>query len=155
MASVASPASPEALAASPSTSSTTRSLNLVDLPQEVQREIVEHCDIPDLICLAVVSKHFHVLAAAVLYRHFHLVFPDDDFQFDTSVDYLARGLDTFVTSDYNYAQYLRDVSFDTYYLGDKAEGSYRPYLATLSCGKFMNTLLLLTLRRARGLEAFK
>jgi hypothetical protein len=154
MASVASPASPEVLpATSPSGS---RALNLVDLPREVQQEIVEHCDIPELVCLSVVSKHFHVLAAAVLYRHFHLVFPDEDnLQFDNSVDYLARGLDTFVTSDYNYAQYLRDVAFDTYYLGDKAEGSYRPYLASLSCGKFLNTLLLLTLRKARGLEAFK
>ena len=154
MASAPSPASDEALpATSPSTS---RALNLLDLPQEVQREIVEHCDIPDLICLAVVSKHFPVLAAAVLYRHFNLIFPDEDnLQFDTTVDYLARGLDTFVTSKHNYAQYLKDVSFDTYYLGDKAEGSYRPYLANLSCGKFLNTLLLLTLRKARGLEAFK
>lgn len=139
--------------ASPSTS---RSQSLVDLPQEVQAEIIRHCSTRDLICVALVSKHFRDLAAAQLYRDFRIVFPDEDNpQFDTPVDSLASGLDTFVTSEYNYAQYLRALDLDTLNMGDKAMVAYRPYLANLSCGKFMNTLLLLTLRKARALESFK
>lgn len=152
---MASPASSSAPAAPPSPSGS-RSLNLVDLPQEVQAEIMRHCSRSDLICVALVSRHFRHLAAAELYRDFHIMFPDEDNpQFDSPVDSLAGGFDTFVTSDYNYAQYLRALCFDTLYMGDKAEVTYRPYLANLSCGKFMNTLLLLTLRKAKALESFK
>jgi len=152
MASMAAPAPPEARAGS----SPGGFFNFMGLPQEVQKEIIEYCSMHDLICVALVSRHFRDLAAAELYHTFLVVFPDEDnLQFDTSVDALARGLDTFVTSDYNYAQYLKTLCFDTFYMGDKAEGSYRPYLANLSCGKFMNTLLLLTLRKARSLEMFK
>ncbi|KAL2016638.1 hypothetical protein VTK56DRAFT_3218 [Thermocarpiscus australiensis] len=132
------------------------SLGFTDLPGEVQREIIRHCSRNDLICLSLVSKHVRELAAAELYRDFHIVFPDEDNpQFDTPVDPLAGGFHTFVTSEYNYAQHLRSLCFDTFYMGGKAEIAYRPYSANLSCGKFMNTLLLLTLRKARGLESFK
>jgi hypothetical protein len=133
-----------------------RSLAFLDLPREVQREIVRHCSANDLICLSLVSKYCRDLAAAQLYRNFCIVFPDDDTpQFDSPVDALAGGFDSFVASDYNYAQHLRNLCLDTLHLGDKAEDIYRPYLATMSCGKFMNTLLLLTLRKARALETFK
>ncbi len=71
------------------------------------------------------------------------------------IDGLAGGLDTFVTSDYDYAKHLKDISLDTLSAGDKAETAYKPYLFNVSCGKFMNTLLLLTLRKARALESFK
>jgi hypothetical protein len=153
---MASSAAREAVAGPPTTPSTSRTLGFLDLPQEVQTEIIKHCSTRDLICVALVSKHFRDLAAAQLYREFSILFPDEDNpQFDTPVDALAGGFDTFVTSDYNYAQYLKSLCFDTLYLGDKAEVSYRPYLANLSCGKFMNTLLLLTLRKARALESFK
>lgn len=40
-------------------------------------------------------------------------------------------------------------------MGAKAEAAYKPYLANVSCGKFMNTLLLLTLRRAKSLNTFR
>lgn len=39
--------------------------------------------------------------------------------------------------------------------GDKAETAYKPYLYSLSCGKFLNTLLLLTLRKAKALETLR
>ncbi|EAQ88272.1 hypothetical protein CHGG_04891 [Chaetomium globosum CBS 148.51] len=147
----ASPATQDALAGS----TAPRPSNFMDLPHEVQREIISHCPRRVLICVALVSRHFRDLAAAQLYRDFEIVFPDEeDPQFDTPVDPLAGGFDTFVTSDYNYAQCLRSLTFDTLYMGDKAEGAYRPYSANLSCGKFMNTLLLLTLRKARALESF-
>ncbi|KAK4677994.1 hypothetical protein QC764_303610 [Podospora pseudoanserina] len=126
------------------------------LPNEVQKEIVRNCSQADLICFALVSRHCRELAAAQLYRNFHIVFPDeDDPEYDSPIDGLAGGLDTFVTSDYNYAQHLRDLSLDTLSAGHKAETAYKAYLANLSCGKFMNTLLLMTLRRARALERFR
>lgn len=135
---------------------TGRSLTFLDLPREVQREIVRHCSANDLICLSLVSKYCRDLAATQLYRNFCIVFPDDDTpQLDPPVDALAGGFESFVASDYNYAQHLRYLRLDTLHLGDKAEDVYRPYFATMSCGKFMNTLLLLTLRKARALESFK
>jgi len=133
-----------------------KALDFMSLPQEVQKDIFSHCSQGDLICLSLVSKHFRELAAAQLYRNFHIVFPDeDDPAFDSPIDGLAGGLDTFVTSDYNYAKHLRDLSLDTLSAGTKAETAYKPYLYNVSCGKFMNTLLLLTLRKATKLESFR
>ncbi|KAK4226364.1 hypothetical protein QBC38DRAFT_419402 [Podospora fimiseda] len=133
-----------------------RPLTFTVLPAEVKKEIFSHCSQADLICLSLVSKHFHELAAAQLYRNFHIIFPDeDDSTSDYPIDGLAAGLDTFVTSEYNYAQHLRGLSLDTISAGRKAETAYRAYLANLSCGKFMNTLLLLTLRKAENLETFR
>ncbi|KAH7626291.1 hypothetical protein B0T09DRAFT_53502 [Sordaria sp. MPI-SDFR-AT-0083] len=128
----------------------------LSLPSEIQKDIISHCSQPDLICLALASKQCRELAASQLYRQFHIVFPDeDDPSFDSPIDGLAGGLDTFATSDYNYAQHLRDLSLDTLSAGNKGEAAYRPYLFNNSCGKFMNTLLLLTLRKANKLETFK
>jgi hypothetical protein len=133
-----------------------RKLTYLDLPQEVQKDIFGHCSQGDLICLSLVCKHFRDLAAAQLYRNFHIVFPDeDDPAFDSPIDGLAGGLDTFVTSDYDYAKHLKDLSLDTLSTGDKAETAYKPYLYNVSCGKFMNTLLLLTLRKSKSLESFR
>src|SRR5690606_5191070 len=119
------------------------------------REIFRHFSNKDLIGLATVSSHFRDLAAAELYRDFKIVFPEGNRRpEDTYFDPLALGLDTFATSDYNYARYLRRMTFDTVTLDPSASASYRPYHSTLSCGKFMNTLLLLALRKAQYLESF-
>lgn len=84
------------------------------------------------------------------------MFPDDDdVSNDSPIDGLAGGLDTFVTSDYNYAQHLKEIILETLSGGAKGEITYKDYLYSVSCGKFMNTLLLLTLRKAKGLETFK
>ncbi|KAJ6789284.1 hypothetical protein PWT90_02150 [Aphanocladium album] len=129
---------------------------IADLPIETQREILSHCSQGELICVALVSKHFHDLASAVLYRDFHIIFPDDDdLGFDSPVDGLAGGLDTFTTSEYDYARHLRDLSMDTLSSGLKGERSYQPYLYSSSCGKFFNTLLFLTLKKAHSLESFR
>ncbi|KAL6881426.1 hypothetical protein J3F83DRAFT_722238 [Trichoderma novae-zelandiae] len=131
-------------------------LAFVDLPTETQREIISHCSQSDLICLALVSRHFHELASAQLYRNFHIIFPDDDdLNFDSPIDGLAGGLDTFTTSNYDYAKHLRDLSMDTLSAGIKGECCYQSYLYSASCGKFLNTLLHLTLRKARSLEVFR
>ncbi|ORY65264.1 uncharacterized protein BCR38DRAFT_341568 [Pseudomassariella vexata] len=146
----------EALSAAGAASAPMKAGNILDLPEEVKKEIVGHCSQCDLICLSIVCKDFHELAAAQLYRNFHIVFPDeDDPSFDSPIDGLAGGLDTFVTSEYNYAKHLRDLSLDTLSSGNKAEMAYKPYLYSVSCGKFMNTLLLLTLRKAKLLDTFR
>ena len=117
---------------------------------------LSQCSQTDLICVALVSKRFHELASAQLYRNFHIIFPDDDdLAYDSPIDGLAGGLDTFTTSEYNYAQHLRDLSMDTLSAGVKGEISYQPYLYSASCGKFLNTLLYLTLKRAKSLEVFR
>lgn len=114
------------------------------------------CTQSDLICCALVSKHFHELASTQLYRSFCILFPDDDdIRFEYPIDGLAGGLDTFTTSDYNYAKHLRELSMDTVSAGPKGEHSYKPYLYSASCGKFLNTLLHLTLKKAKGLESFR
>ncbi|KAI1207984.1 uncharacterized protein F4807DRAFT_432647 [Annulohypoxylon truncatum] len=130
--------------------------NVLELPDEILKEICANLVQSDLICLSLVCRRFRDFAAAQLYRNFHIVFPDeDDPFFDSPIDGLAGGLSTFATSDYNYAQYLREISLDTLSVGDRAEAAYKPYLATVSCGKFLNTLLLLTLRKAKSLDAFR
>ncbi|KAJ6444379.1 F-box domain-containing protein [Purpureocillium lavendulum] len=133
-----------------------RPFSFLDLPAETQQDIISHCSQSDLICLALVSKRLHELASAQLYRNFHIVFPDDDdVNFDSPIDGLAGGLDTFTTSEYDYAKHLRDLSMDTLSAGAKGELSYQPYLYSASCGKFLNTLLYLTLKKAKSLEAFR
>ncbi|KAK8929672.1 hypothetical protein VCV18_002336 [Metarhizium anisopliae] len=145
----------EAAAAAASQASRT-SITILDLPAETQQEIVSHCSQGDLICLALVSRRFRELAAAQLYRSFHIIFPDDDdINIESPIDGLAGGLDTFTTSEYNYAQHLLDLSMDTLSAGVKGEHSYQPYLYSASCGKFLNTLLYLTLKRAHSLESFR
>ncbi|OAA62352.1 Cyclin-like F-box [Cordyceps fumosorosea ARSEF 2679] len=127
-----------------------------DLPIETQRHVLSCCSSGDLICVALVSKHLHDLASAIMYRDFHIIFPDDDdLSFDSPVDGLAGGLDTFTTSQYDYARHLRDLSMDTLSSGIKGERSYQPYLYSSSCGKFFNTLLFLTLQKAHFLESFR
>lgn len=130
--------------------------NILDLPDEILKEICSHCLQCDWICLSLVCQRFRDLAAAQLYRNFHIIFPDeDDPYFDSPIDGLAGGLSTFATSNYNYAKHLREISLDTLSVGDRAETAYKPYLATVSCGKFLNTLLLLTLRKAESLDTFR
>jgi hypothetical protein len=90
-----------------------------------------------------------------LYRKFHIIFPDsEDIPNESPFDGLAGALDTFATSGYDYAQHLREIILEPLSGGVKGERAYRQYHYDVSCGKFMNTLLLLTLRKARSLETF-
>ncbi|APA09189.1 hypothetical protein sscle_04g039590 [Sclerotinia sclerotiorum 1980 UF-70] len=129
---------------------------ILDLPLEVQSSILKHTSTADLIALSLVSKHLRNLAAKELYRSFHIVFPDDnDTLNDSPIDSLASGLDSFVTSDYDYSQHLQEIILEPLNGSQKGELAYRSYLHDTSCGKFMNTLLLLTLRKAKALESFR
>lgn len=84
------------------------------------------------------------------------MFPDDDDgSYESDLDGLAAGLDTFATSEYDYARFLKEITLETLSAGVKGERAYRQYTSDLSCGKFMNTLFLLTLRKAKALETLK
>jgi hypothetical protein len=110
----------------------------------------------DLITLSLVSKLFRSLAAEQLYRSFHIVFPDeDDVSAQKPIDVLAAGLETIVTSDYEYAKHLHEIVLEPVAAGKKGENSYRYYVYEQGYGKFINTLFLLVLRKARCLERFK
>ena len=155
-----------------------KKMSILDLPSETQKDIFKYVstacqqsrglvqvrrliiygqsNTTDLIALSLVSKRFREIAAEQLYRTFHIVFPDDESPSDDfPIDGLASGLDTFVTSDYDYAKHLREIVLEPVSGGVKGERAYRQYRYDLSCGKFMNTLLLLTLRKAKALETFR
>ncbi|KAI9847585.1 MAG: hypothetical protein M1837_002159 [Sclerophora amabilis] len=136
--------------------------NAVSEAQEIQPEDekangVEEADSSssDLIAVALVSRQFHSLACAQLYRTFSIVFPDDDDPaFDSPIDGLAGGLDTMVTSEHNHAKHLKEIVLDSLSGGQEGERAYRHYSLDVSCGKFLNTLLVLCLRKAKALESF-
>ncbi|OBT66131.1 hypothetical protein VE03_05149 [Pseudogymnoascus sp. 23342-1-I1] len=135
---------------------TPRSLTFFDLPSETQNAIIKQCTTTDLISLSLVSKHFRDLAAARIYRYFRIIFPDDDDgNYESDMDGLAAGLDTIVTSEYDYARYVKLIDIESLSGGAKGERAYRHYTNDLSCGKFMNTLFLLTLRKAKKLVTFR
>ncbi|KAF3767730.1 hypothetical protein M406DRAFT_97997 [Cryphonectria parasitica EP155] len=130
-------------------------LHFTGLPREIQSAIISNCSRLDLICVSLVSRHFRDLAAAELYRSLQMVFSDeDDFAIDT-IERLAKGLETLATSDYNYANHIRDITLDTVLRGEKAEIPYKLTLGVRCVERFLNTLLLLTLRKAKALERLK
>ena len=60
-----------------------------------------------------------------------------------------------MTSEYNYAKHLREIILETLSGEDKGEQAYRHYTYDVSCGKFLNTLLFMALRKAKALEKFR
>lgn len=103
-----------------------------------------------------VSRTFHEIAASQLYRRLSHVFPNEDNRSgQNSVDYLAGILETLTTSDYNYAGHIKEISMDTFSTGEAAEKACREFKYQYSCGKFLNTLLLATLKKIRALETFR
>jgi hypothetical protein len=110
----------------------------------------------DLVNLSLVSRAFRDLAAAQLYRSLQHVFTDDDTRSgQLVVDRLAGILETLTTSDYNYARYIKEISLDTAYSGEAGERASREFRYDYSCGKFLNTLLLATIKKISALETFR
>lgn len=82
-----------------------------------------------------------------------MVFPNDhDRRTQDTMNDLPLCLDTLATSDYDYARHIRQLSFDTTTIGAFAESAYKNYQYGYSAGKFFNTLMLLTMRKAVKLE---
>ena len=102
-----------------------------------------------------VSKRIHSLAVAQLYRCFHHTFSDfEDRTGHGLTDRLASILETLVTSEANYAQYIKGIYMDTVFVGDAGERACREYSYEYSCGKYLNTLLLAVLKKIPLLETF-
>jgi hypothetical protein len=84
------------------------------------------------------------------------MFPTDDTtNYDFNSDPLAAGLETFATSEYDYGKYVREFIIEPTSSLEHTQVAYSEYLADTSCGKFLNTLLVLTLRKTKALETFK
>lgn len=110
----------------------------------------------DLVNISLVSKSFRDIAAAQLYRSLSHIFVERDTRTgQLAVDRLTGVLDTLITSDYNYAAYIKEISLDT------VQGSHIGMNVALefkygsSCGKFLNTLLLATIKKIPALESFR
>ncbi|OAA68418.1 F-box domain, Skp2-like protein [Niveomyces insectorum RCEF 264] len=125
----------------------------LDLPDETQTEIFSYCRVADLICLSLVSHRFRELAAEQLYHTLDVVFSEEDeLRPPDAMRDLPLCLDTLTTSDYDYAKHLREFSFDTENTGIRGENAYKTFHHGLSAGKFLDTLVLLALRKAKRLE---
>lgn len=99
-----------------------------------------------------VSRDFHDLAAAQLYRSIEYTFSDEENEHP--VDLLAGVLETLASSEYSYASFVKEIHVTSTALGDRGERAYRDYLYTSSCGKFLNLTLLTVLKRVTVLESF-
>ncbi|PGH28134.1 hypothetical protein AJ80_00024 [Polytolypa hystricis UAMH7299] len=127
---------------------------LLRLPAETLGSIFAYASSSDLVSLSLVSRSFRDLAAAQLYRSLSHVFSDDTRSGQVSVDHLAGILETLTTSDYNYASYIKEISLDTAHAGEAGDMVAREFRYDYSCGKFLNTLFLATIKKVVSLETF-
>lgn len=152
----------------------------IDLPLETQKNIIAHVSCcfallapclsflfkihkliarqvhhKDLICLLRVSRHFFALASSEIYRvlDFNSSCADDS---GAPVSHLADALQTVVASDLDYGQHIR-----TFRLGLSEENSPNALMlsrvlwdSVADPSKALNTLILLTVRKATVLESF-
>lgn len=67
-------------------------------------------------------------------------------------------LETLATSDYNYSQFIRQIYLErANNIADAGRGDVRTSSTDYgyTAGKFLNTLLLIVLKRVTGLESFR
>jgi hypothetical protein len=103
-----------------------------------------------------VSQACRSLAAAQLYRAVSHILPDNDRgDGGVSIDRLASVLETLTSSDFNYARYIKEISMDSAPAGSVVERQSRESKYEYSCSKFLNALLLATLKRVIALEKFR
>ncbi|KAL2367641.1 hypothetical protein RJ035_001266 [Blastomyces gilchristii] len=126
------------------------------LPPETLNAIFSYASSSDLVNLSRVSKPFHDLAAAQLYRSLSHVFDErDPTTGQLTLGRLTGVLDTLTISDYNYAAYIKEISLDTVQDNriDASVASEFKYRS--SSGRFLNTLLLGTIKKIVALESFR
>ena len=133
-------------------------VSLADLPLENQEQIVEHVPSKSLFSLQLVSKRFHELASSRIYRAplFYLSYPDSP-QFYREPHYrLADALQTFATSNYQYAKHIKKFCISMSE-NDNEETQKRiaaKYHVSEESTMLLNLTLLLMLKKATGLETF-
>ena len=134
----------------------------MDLPAETQKEIFSFIRKKDLLVAQHVSKGLHALASARLYHDLKFVFtfPAENYTTPPNPNKptfrLPEALHTFLTSDHDYAQYVRSFAFllpehQTEELSRKAVSRYH---VEEEANKLLNTTLLVMLRKAKRLESF-
>ena len=113
----------------------------------------------DLTTLQRVSKHFHGLASSKLYGNlmFVLGYTGDPAFCSRPCTRFAEALHTFAISEHDYGQYvkvfiLNSSERDSDELQKRMASSYH---FEEEANKFLNTAVLLMLRKARTLEVFK
>ena len=109
----------------------------------------------DLASLAVVSKHFHSIATAQLYRKLSINFNIGPGPFCRGHEAEAQ-LDAIVTSTHDNAQHLKKIFVDVVYSWMAPPNvTYDVTPCAVAQGHYLSTLLLLTLRKAKALEVFQ
>ena len=112
-----------------------------------------------LFSLQVSSKHFHNLASARIYRSlvFFLSHPDAPQYYRESHYRLADALQTFATSDYDYAQHVKKFRLQMSE-NDSEDAQKRiasRYHVSEEPTMLLNMALLLTIKKARSIESFR
>ncbi|KLJ08112.1 hypothetical protein EMPG_16455 [Blastomyces silverae] len=126
------------------------------LPPETLNAIFSYTSSSDLVNLSRVSKSFHDLAAAQLYRSLSHVFDErDPTTGQLALDRLTGVLDTLTISDYNYAAYIKEISLDTVQNNRIGESVASEFKYGSSSGRFLNILLLGTIKKIVALESFR
>lgn len=74
-----------------------------------------------------------------------------------SLDHFTAVLETIASSEYDYARFIRHVSLNRANMTDASHGELRGASSNSdhTTGKLLNTLMLIVLKRALGLESFK
>ena len=111
-----------------------------------------------MIKLCTVSNHFREIAGYHLYSYLSHDISDHTAggpSLGMPTDRLASILETLATSDHNYARHVKGIFVGTEASGDRAEQTYKEYGYEYSAGKFLNTLLLATLKKTKALETFQ
>lgn len=114
---------------------------------------ITQLDRQTLLRLQQVSSHFHRLASEQLYAYLNFRLPEGPHK---ALYRFTDALHTITTSDHDYAQHVRLLEVKPHSDAETfAQGLAHTYLHVDSPNKALNTLLLLLLRKAKGLERLK
>ncbi len=83
----------------------------------------------------------------------HVVFRNEPDSDDVTCA-MPMFLDTFATSEYDYVQYMREFTFDTEAVGLLGQSAYSSLSSDRCPGRLLNSVLVLSMRKARKLESF-
>jgi hypothetical protein len=109
--------------------------------------------------MQLVSKHFHELASAVLYRTlvFSLTQPESPLYYRDPAFRLADALHMIITSEYDYAKHIK--AFILRMSESDPDAVHKRIAAKYHCqeeaGMLLNTSVLVMIRKAQALELFR
>jgi hypothetical protein len=122
------------------------------LPQLLIVSVASQIDPSDLVSLCLVSTAVRDAAVTHLYRSLSHEFTEVK-SGQPLVDRLAGVLETLVTSDFDYASYIKEIDIGATHIAEPAVSQEFHY--GTSCGKFFGTLLLTILKKISTLEKFR